>query len=430
MKLNAEFQRLQTKPLSAAGTVESKKDRRRLLFIGTLDVAPTYGGPIQFHRHFVERGDFSFRKLIEPSRTRLAYLNTGLNFLDRALDRASKTRLFPHFAALNEWLSVRKAVSGLMREALALKPQAVVTVAFGAYGFAAAYVAKRLNVPLITFFHDWWPDLALESRLGIRAFDWRMRRLYRQSDLALCVCDEMKEELGAHPNARILYPIPAVQNGSAGQLKLLTRPRLIYLGGMTRGYGRMLAALSRAYVDTPGARPWELAIFGDTRDWPAKDVAQATRAGVYRGLCYGDAAQNELAKADIFLVVMDFESATKRRVRTSFPSKLLEYCAYGKPVIAWAPEYSSIAGFARRVQFPFLHSKPDARKFVKSIDEFVREPGQMFQNAALARELGTTTFSADHIHAQLVALINQALNEPAGSMINDHIETRVVTNAA
>jgi glycosyltransferase involved in cell wall biosynthesis len=427
MKLQAQMGGPQTTPPGTERMVTPKTDLRRLLFIGTLDVAPTYGGPIQFHRHFIERRDFEFRKLIEPSQPRLANLRTGLTSMDRVIDRASRTRLFPHFAALNEWLSVRKAVRRLLPEALAFRPHAIVTVAFGAYGFAAAHVAERLNVPLITFFHDWWPDLALGSRIGIRAFDWRMRWLYRQSDLALCVCDEMKEELGPHPNARTLYPIPAVRRDSAAQIEFRTRPKLIYLGGMTRGYGRMLAALTRAYAIAPGVRPWELAIFGDTRDWPVEDVAQATHSGIYRASCYGDTAHNEMAKADICLVVMNFESATRRRVRTSFPSKLLEYCAYGKPVIAWAPEYSSIAGFASNMQFPFLHSKPDVQSFVERVDEFVREPARMLQNATFSRKFGENMFSAEHVHAELVTLMNRVIEERDRTALSDNVEDRVFT---
>lgn len=398
--------------LSTIQTIEATVGSRRLLFIGSLDAAPTGGGPIQFHRHFVERHDFAFSKLVEPAQPRLNSLRTGLARLDSMIDRLSRTRLFPHFVSLDLWLAARRAVPALLREAKAVQPDAIVTVAYGAYGFAAQSVAKRLGLPLITFFHDWWPDLgALQSRLGIRVFDWRTRRLYRKSDLALCVCEGMKQELGAHPNASVLYPIGGAPPVLATPRVARSRPRVVYLGGMTRAYGRMLSALSRAYTTASGTRPWELAVFGDARDWPPGEANEAARAGIYRGLRYGDAAAGELSEADIFLLVMDFEPETVRRVRTSFPSKLLDYCAHGKPVIAWVPEYSSVAAFCRNAEFPVLCPNPDPHALVRQIDSAVADAGWVARNAAAARRLAETEFSAYGIHSEMVTQIDRLIDQ-------------------
>jgi glycosyltransferase involved in cell wall biosynthesis len=382
--------------------------RPKLLFIGSLDVAPTFGGPIQFYRHFVQRNDFEFHKLVEKPQPRLANLQTGQPWLDRAVDRASRTRFFPHFAAYNEWRGVGKAVPGLVEEAIRVRPDAIVTVAFGAYGFAAERVAARLRLPLITFFHDWWPDITLESRPGIAAFDRRMRRLYRRSDLAFCVCDEMKQELGGHPNAKVLYPISSSPNGYAARATIRERSRVVYLGGMTKGYGRLLYALSQAYAGGP-ARPWELAVFGETRDWPAEAVAQATASRVYRGTRYGDDALQELADADVFLVVMDFEQESRRRVRTSFPSKLLEYCAYRKPIVIWAPEFSSVARFAAQTDFALLHTADDPASFMQRLNSLTRDKALMDGLSRKAACLAETVFSPDAIHRSLVREIEQLL---------------------
>ena len=390
--------------------------RARLLFIGSLDVAPTFGGPIQFHRHFVERQDFDFRKLVEPPQARLAHLRTRSAVLTRILDRLSRSRLFPHFAALNGWLATRKAIPELIHAARAHQPDAIVSVAFGAYGFAAPAVADALEIPLLTFFHDWWPDLAVDSRLAIPFFDRQMQRLGRRSDVALCVCEEMRRELGAHPNTRVLYPI----SGAPGRPTLphasRARPRVVYLGSMTRAYGRMLAALADAYQASGQARAWDLAIFGDARDWPAASTQRATDSGILRGKRTGDAASAELAAADLLIVAMDFERPSRRRVRTSFPSKLLDYCAHGKPVVAWAPDYSSLAGFAQRMQFPVCVADPSPAALLGAIGRLLGDPAGLAQQAETARELAATVFDPDRIHAELCAHVAQAIGRGTSPM--------------
>jgi hypothetical protein len=214
-----------------------------------------------------------------------------------------------------------------------------------------------------------------------------------------------------HANAQVLYPISDPVEAAPFQPR--PRPRVVYLGGLTRGYGRMISALSRAYTVRPDAHPWELAIFGEVGDWPAADVAHATTAGTYRGPRSGAAARRELTEADVFLAVMDFETATRRRVRTSFPSKLLDYCARSKPVVAWAPEYSSLARFAQRMESPPLEASPDPAALIARLDESLRDPAWMTRQAAAAGRLGATIFSPDAIHARLVELVEQLLHRRA-----------------
>ena len=397
-----------TRPSSLSPQRAAERSRKSLLFIGSLDVAPTFGGPIQFYRHFAERNDFEFHKLVEPARSRLSHLRTGVGILDRAVNRASQTRFFPHFTAFDEWRGIEKAVPGLVREAERVGPDAIVTVAFGAYGFAAEGVASQLKLPLVTFFHDWWPDISLQSRPGIAAFDRRMRRLYRRSDLAFCVCDEMKAELGDHPNAPVLFPIPARSNGQGARNGFRQRPRVVYLGGMTKGYGRLISSLCRAYATASGRR-WELAVFGETRDWPAEAISQASEFGLYRGTRYGEDAAEELARADCFLVVMDFEPGSRRRVRTSFPSKLLDYCAYGKPIVIWAPDYSSVARFSARTDFALSSTTEDPNGIIALLDSLTRDKCLMESLSRKAAYLGETAFSPDTIHQRLVSEIRQLL---------------------
>jgi glycosyltransferase involved in cell wall biosynthesis len=182
---------------------------KKLLFFGSIDVAPTYGGPIQFHRHFVERNDFIFHKIIEPPSTKfLQYLHTGIAWLDKTIDRLAHTRLFPFFCAMDYWVGARRVLKKLSQEVQKHRPDAIVTVAFGVYGFAAWRVAKKHRLPLITFLHDWWPDLVFKEKFPRWLLDHEMKALYHHSDLNLSVSQGMDDAMGSHPNTQRLYPIP------------------------------------------------------------------------------------------------------------------------------------------------------------------------------------------------------------------------------
>jgi hypothetical protein len=115
---------------------------------------------------------------------------------------------------------------------------------------------------------------------------------------------------------------------------------------------------------------------------------------------------------------MDFEPATRRRVRTSFPSKLLDYCAFGKPIVVWAPEHSSIAPFTRRAQLGLVHTDPSAIKLIDKINQLVQNPFQMKSCSEISIKLSKTIFCPDLIHSNLVAAVNGLFNEQNGKITN------------
>jgi glycosyltransferase involved in cell wall biosynthesis len=69
-----------------------------------------------------------------------------------------------------------------------------------------------------------------------------------------------------------------------------------------------------------------------------------------KGLWKDFAPRNELddwlAEADAFLIPMVFEAGMRRRMQTSFPSKLVEFAQFGKPLIIWGPSDCSAVDWA------------------------------------------------------------------------------------
>ena len=353
-------------------------------------------------RHFVEHRDF---EVSVATTAEFCVPGIPSLKLKRAtwLQRLSNTR-FVRFVRNFELLFYGTLLgSRVLDEAKEFRPDVVFTVADMTLSEQARKLAKCLGVPLVVNFQDWWPRGQFyytfeKPYFWVRPLlEWRFRRLYREADLAFCTSEGMKEFLGPHPNSHVLYPIgasdaeascpmrvapedrrseiedrgaatlhtgdrrweirdreaqgsklvPSSATGMAldsGRLTLdaatakLRKKRLIYTGTAFGSYGKMLRELAR---ELEKHDEWELVIFGNTPDWPKEELERAKEAGLYRGLLKFEELQRELHEADACLGVMSFEPELEVMMRTSFTTKMLDYCRIGKPLILWGPEYCS-----------------------------------------------------------------------------------------
>lgn len=386
--------------------------KTRLMYIGTLPCEQTAGGPVQMYRHFIQNKDFDFDSIIEPCMWSMEYIKTHLQPIDRLLVRLTKTRLYPDLFALNVLMAEHRASSLLLDKVLDFNPQAIVTIAFGSYGFVASHVARQLKLPLITFFHDWWPDLTPCRGLSKKLLDNRFRLLYQESDLALCVCESMYQELGYHRNSVVFYPIPSPQlpELSTSPVKLQDkRLRLVYLGAMGGDYGQILQSLLSYLKEYP--QDWlDLKLYGSAENWTEDLLSFAQEIGIYGGPKYGSEAQSVLAEADAYLVVTSFSEVFQRRVRTSFPSKLLEYAAYGKPIIAWGPEYSSAIKFLQNQQAGAIVTLPEPTELINCSFRLHQDINEQVRLGKAVQNLSKTLFNPELIHDQLINLVDKIIN--------------------
>jgi glycosyltransferase involved in cell wall biosynthesis len=398
------------KPESIDSHSPTNKVKPRLLYIGTLPCDGIAGGPIQLHRHFIESRDFDFQSIIEPAGKNFKFLETGISLIDRCLYRSGKTRFFSHLLACNYLMAEHSAVEQVLASADLLHPQAIVTIAYGSYSFVAAAVARRMKLPLIVFFHDWWPDLTPCQGWHQQWLDRRFQKLYHQSSLALCVCESMQAELGKHRNSRVLYPIPHI-NGLSSNVPSKKQDQLFqltYLGTMEGDYGRLIQTLVKTLKTSPES-PFQLKLYGSATDWPTEILKDAQESGLYGGRPYGVDAQNALTEADALLVVMSFTEGQRRRVSTSLPSKILEYAAYGKPIIVWGPEDCSAVKLVKKYSAGAVVSSPDPDDFIRCISQLAHDPVQQLNLSESATQLFDAQFRPEMIHQQLLSSLQPLL---------------------
>lgn len=298
------------------------------------------------------------------------------------------------------------------------KPDLILTVAHGELCWLAQKMSHKFNIPLVTFFHDWWPDSAYVHNWVRKIIARRFQRLYQESHLVFCVSEGMRQALGKHSNSQTLPPIPDlkqamgdrgcgvenVRNITSVEVAMDEKFQVVYAGNMSDIYGAMMQSLCRLYEEI---KELQLTLFGPQLDWSDSLREKVKKQGIYGGFLPRDLLRKQLIKANALLVAMSFEEQDKRRMETSFPSKLVDYCQFGKPIIIWGPEYCSAVRWGHEHQSALLVTSPLAQDLVSAIKEVAnnREEQQRLGNQALSMAQGM--FNPENIQQQLLDSIEQ-----------------------
>ena len=372
----------------------------RVIVISSVRPEPTSAGQIVLHRHLAEQPGIVWESFgTEPTRL------TASSAVRRAAGRLAQTnfrRLAHDFWA---WRDGRWLDGLLPKSVPSDAPTVVLTVAQGDACGAASRFARKHRLPLVTIFHDWWPDMVSVHAPLQKLLEKRFRGLYRQSQLALCVSERMREMLGAHPNAQVLYPIPA-KAPLLLPLKTAQAFRVLYFGNLHE-YGPMLA---EALSEMKGHPQVRLEVRGGRPQWPEAFRQEMERTGLWLGYAPRTELENWLGAADAFLVPMVFAPQMRRRMETSFPSKMLEMAQLGKPLVIWGPEYCSAVRWARQGSRAVVVTDPNPAGLRQALEKLAASTEEQQRLAGAARQAAETEFNPDQIQAQFVQALRNVVN--------------------
>lgn len=349
---------------------------------------PTSAGQIVLHRHLVNHD--SIRCSFPPnllSRWHPALLRRRVGTW---LKRIGMPRVGEELVLTGAGNWYRPGVATSMNE----KPDAVLTVAHGDLFPAAQRYAAQIRRPLVTIFHDWWPDLAeVGSRIRV-SLERSFRDLYAASDLALCVSPGMLAELGPHPNAHVLYPIPADLCGASHAKPEGTNPtcgklKVIYAGNLNE-YGPMLQSLLERLDEHPTI---QLQVRGNRPAWPTDFLERMRAGGNWLPFAPREEFQQWLTEADAFLIPQVFDDDRRRLMRTNFPSKIPEMAQFRKPLVLWGPADASGPVWQRDTQAALCISNPDSMAVIRGLEELSGSAGQRTKLSAAADRVACTMFS-------------------------------------
>lgn len=311
----------------------------RVALISSIIPADTTGGELILYRHLVKEKLFDLTIVDGSPKARANASSTN-----RIMARLQKSRLAPFIEDCwafrrGHWLDAK--CKKLCNQSF----DCVLTVAHGDAFCAAQRFAKSQNLPLVSIYHDWWPDIPHLHAVGRRALERQFLDLARDSRCNLCVSEGMQESLGQPEKSTILYPIP---DSSPLREPRLHRDkaapfRIGYMGNLF-DYGPMLQALIEESWKHPEVK---IEVRGMNPEWPSEFQKLAKDRGNWLSYVPRHELQNWLEHMDAFLVTMSFDPRLRRRMATSFPSKLTEFAIYGKPIIIWGPSYCSAVKWAK-----------------------------------------------------------------------------------
>jgi Glycosyl transferases group 1/Glycosyltransferase Family 4 len=393
----------------------------RILYIAWTPPSTDSGACLAMRRHLVERKDFETfvltnHKFFVPGISSHCFLRPVW------LERAMRTR-FRRFIRQFEMLFLgRGMLTTALKVAFEFKPDLVFTIPDNDVSWCAYLTARRLKLPLVTNFQDWWPQNQYWSEserpfLPVRRLiERRFRRMYAASELAFCTSDGMKEFLGPHRYAVTLFPCPGnvPTNVSAAPAPHGSKPlRVLYAGTITGSYGRSVLSLSRKLADSSKFR---LLVYGPRPDWNDADVSWATAKGIYKGFISHDELRPVLASADVFLTVMSFEQSSELMSRVSFTTKFLEYAQYGRPIVVWGPPYCQPALVAKKTLAGLPVESPDPAAVVSAFERLTTESEyKRYTEGAL--RAAKTFFAPDYIHevfkTSILSVVRKAENVSA-----------------
>lgn len=373
----------------------------RILFITNTPPIPTQGGAMTFYRHFIESGDFKVAVITDERQIinyELPYsyllVNTG-----KFGKRISNTRLFAYVQTFRRLIGVFGLNANILRYSVRFKPDVIFTVA-GSWNWMAIIaqkVAKRLNVPLIGSFNDWWSYSSAYLPKFSGLIERRFKAFYKKCNLAICTSEGMYEALGAHNNHIILYPTGAKMNINASFIPATKDFTIAFAGNLGDWYGKMLEALivENQYENI------HFKIYGFNQNWGEVFNEKVIKEGIYKGKVSFEVLKEEVQNCNALLLLMGFDKENAIIEKTSFKTKFLDYLSFKKPVILWGPDYCSAVKVASEFDSAEIIEENEPNEVLERIIGLIDNPQRQMELIKNGRKMYEERFDPEKLHALL-----------------------------
>jgi hypothetical protein len=245
------------------------------------------------------------------------------------------------------------------------RSQVVVSVSHGYYFLAAAVAAKVTATPFVLIVHDDWVALNevvyIFRRFSVPLLGWALR----SADHVYSIGEGMRRHLLDRYGVDSEIQMPSTQPNryaSAGGLQTAV-PSTIIFGGMISNTVRDAIDLVGKAINSlrteDGQRRFELVLYSPSageecqlNGWNELGIKDG-------GWLEHSRLQPTLASSDILLLPLGFDPAVTFYSTTSFPSKVADYLASGRPILLVGPEESNVVAYLRDLDCAELVTEPD-----------------------------------------------------------------------
>jgi hypothetical protein len=256
----------------------------------------------------------------------------------------------------------------------------------------AAFVNKRTQIPLISFFHD--DILELNFHRNEKRLIQNTEKVLEASFVVLTVSAAFGRNWPKYAaKFRILYPLPEVYQGPTGVKKQKEIMTIGYSGAV---YEEIIPCFEQVLQQLNGKKN-KLLIIGDlqkTRFLRERFPEVLTCIALFD--TPAEAAQFLVEHCDAMIIPYPAEINKMPWIATCYPSKFLQYCQLGLPTMIIAPAASAIGNWC--IDHQWLLYSPDYG--AASLDELLHHMTSKFVLEQITN-LNTSEFNPERIHEQL-----------------------------
>ncbi len=270
-------------------------------------------------------------------------------------------------------------------------PDAIVSVTHGFLWDTAVFMADQLGVPCHLIHHDHWRATVPVPKSMSNWAGQRWAKACRSAKNNFCVSHGMLDEVQATGAKHSSLLFPTTSTGmflsSPSNKRDVINKQLVfgYAGTLqTPGHGILLKRFARIVTE----RGHTLRLFTPYNEEFLREVlGDSYRPGMSAGFLQGASVPAALREqTDALFLPLSFAQSDTDNMRVSFPCKICDYCASGRPVIAWMPPYSAAARWAGdHSNIVMLHTSQDTEPVTASI--------RRLENLDERLRLGTETFT-------------------------------------
>jgi colanic acid biosynthesis glycosyl transferase WcaI len=286
---------------------------------------------------------------------------------------------------------------------------------------AAVLNARRRGLPWVYWMHDLLPDGAVSTGLLdegspiLRASRWLERTAYEECDSVAVLSQAFADNVlskGVPPEKVELIYDPATRafpelstNGSGprrnGEVRILSMGNI----GLTQGLAPLVAAFERS--EEAARRGAKLVITGN--GIAAGEVQAEIRSDrvEFLGLVDDARLEHELSRATLALVSQSYEGA-----EFNLPSKLMNFMAYGLPIVAAVNPAGETARLVTRSGAGWVADSSDPDLFPHTVLAALADPDELHRRVGAARSYAEENFSRQAFAGSFDRLLRRVIAGP------------------
>jgi hypothetical protein len=309
------------------------------------------------------------------------------------------------------WIQQAKWLKNRLRKE-GIKPDFIVTYLWDSLAFVSGWLGRMLNVPVVSFVHD----NMLKNSGGVQrdghrylgANKW-MERFASQACKFFTVTERLAYELGL-PQEKIiaLPPIPDGTRLVASGQDVGSNEIVIGLSGtFYPGLEKVIEKIGSALKKIPG----KLIVVGNVPS-TTLPIDSNSVTFVPRFPTAAEALRFLKQNCNVLLIAHPELSDSTEMLRSSFPSKLIEYSHLGMPVLLITDNETSFADWSRNVNLPFV--TPSDSVGIENAIRNLQDPVYRKSIQTQIEQLSMSVFDPEFIHRCFFDEICKALAQKKG----------------